>query len=58
MSIIFVVFHPRPPFNVALPKMYTNSGVVLLHGTRDAVKQRRDQHRGQVWNLYSLGILC
>src|SRR2546426_1591040 len=38
--------------------MYTNSGVVLLHGTRDAVKQRRDQHRGQTWNLYSLGILC
>ena len=28
MSIIFVVFHPRPPFNVALP---AGTGLVLLY---------------------------
>src|SRR6266487_5381619 len=38
--------------------MYTHLGVVLLHGTCDAVKQHRDQDRGQTWNLYSFRILC
>jgi hypothetical protein len=57
MSIIFVVFTLDHRL-MWLYQLYTNSGVVLLHGTRDAVKQRRDQHRGQMWNLYSLGILC